>query len=215
MARMMIGSGFQRENLPVDFDRSSQYRQGLFDRVNLATSLTGTTRFFTNPVGATVTLIRYETSGSVQKTLRDTNLLTNGVDQSKTYSLAGVSMALIPAARTVLSTAATNGIRRDKDNIREGGYLTMKVINSQVIESLPLYAIPEMNAESGVATTANDSTVYAGPAPFGPMFKFGTEVLIPAGTTFQVEAIWDGTITLAQAFDMVIYFHAKMRRPVG
>jgi len=212
----MRGNGFQRINLPVDTNRAAQYRQGLFDRVNLATgSLTGTTRFFVNPIGSTVTLIRYETAGSVQKTARDTNLVTQGVDQSKSYSLAGVSMALIPAARTVLSTAVTNGIRRDKDNIREGGYLVFKVVTTPVVETLPLFAIPEMNAESGVSTTANDSTIYAGPAPFGPMYKFGDNVLIQSQTSFSVEVVWDGTITLGQSYDMVIYFHAAMRRPVG
>jgi hypothetical protein len=202
----------QKGNDVVSYGSTNKFRQPVYDRVNLPTSLTGEVPFFTNQIGASVTLIRYETAGAVAKTKRDTNLANQGADNSREYEIMGIAMALIPNARTVLATAATRGIRRDKDNIKEGGWLNFKVVNTNVLD-IPLLLIPEINAESGVATTGNDATAWGGPAPAGPMWNFGESYRIPRGTNFSLTCKWDGTITLAQSFDMYLFLFANVYQP--
>jgi hypothetical protein len=208
----VTGSIASAGNQVVDYKSQNKFRQPVYDRVNLSTSLTGEYPFFQNQIGASVTLIRYETAGANAKTKRDTNLQNQGSDNSRDYDIFGIAMALIPAARTVLATAVTRGIRRDKDNIKEGGYLNFKVVDTNILD-IPLLLIPEINAESGVATTGNDATAWAGPAPAGPMWNFGESYKIPRGTTFTVTCKWDGTITLAQTFDMYIFLFANVYKP--
>ncbi len=215
--RVMVKSGggapgFSAANAVLS-NQKEWFRQPLYDRVNLATSLTGEYRFFSVPIGTAATLIRYETAGSVAKTKRDTILITQGQDSSKDYSVQGISMALIPNARTVLATAATRGIRRDKDNIREGGWLNFKIVDKNILD-IPLLLIPEANSEGGVSTTGNDATAWAANPAAGPMWNFGTQIMLPAGKSFQVTVTWDGTITLAQSFDMYLFFYANVQRPI-
>jgi hypothetical protein len=206
-------TGFGAQNQVVRPNDREVFHQPLYDRKELSTTLTGEVSFFTVPVGSADTLIRYETSASVSKTKRDTNLTSNGQDPSKDYSVYGVAMALIPNARTVAATAATNGIRRDKDNIREGGWLNFKIIDKNILD-IPLLLIPELNAEASVASTANNSTVMGAPTFNVPMWSFGEPIQIPKATSFSVVCKWDGSLTLAQLFDMYIFFFAKVRRPV-
>lgn len=198
-------------NQVVDYQQANKFRQPVYDRLNLSTSLTGEYPFFTQPIGSNVTLIRYETAGTNQKTKRDTNLQNQGADNAREYSVFGMAMALIPTARTVLATAATRGIRRDKDNIKEGGWVQFKIVDTTVFEA-PLLLIPEVNAEGGVSTTGNDATAFT-TVQQGPMWNFGEGHLIPRGTTFSVICKWDGTITLAQSFDMMIFLYANVVKP--
>ena len=208
-----VTKGFQNSNMVVRPNDREIFHQPLYDRKNLAVSLSGDVSFFTIPVGAPDTLIRYETAASVNKTKRDTNLPSNGQDPSKDYAVFGVSMALIPAARTVAAVATTRGIRRDKDNIREGGWLNFKIIDKNLLD-LPLILVPEINAEASVSTTGNDSTIFGGALWSSPMWSFGEPILIPKATSFSIVCQWNGTITLAQTFDMYVILFAKVRRPV-
>ncbi len=203
--------GYGAQNQVIDPAQMNKFRQPLYDRLNLAAALSGDYRFFTNPIGQSVTLITYETAGARNKTKRDTILQTNGTDNSRDYSVHGIAMALIPNARTVVGTATTNGIRRDKDNIKEAGFLNFKVVDTNIID-IPLLLIPEINAETAIASTANNATIMGGPAPFGPMWAFGEPYHIPKATAFSVTVTFD-TITLSQSFDMLLVFYATVLRP--
>jgi hypothetical protein len=209
------GIGFQAQNQVVRPNDREIFHQPLYDRKQLSTTvtLTGEVTFFSTPVGSSDTLIRYETAASVAKTKRDTNLPSNGQDPSKDYAVFGVSMALIPNARTVLATAAANNIRRDKDNIREGGWLNFKIIDKNILD-LPLLLVPEVNAEGGVSTTVNNGTIFAGPNSTSPMWSFGEPIMIPKATSFSIKLTFDGSITTGQVFDCYIFLFAKVRRPV-
>jgi len=208
-----INQGFQQQNMVIRPNDREVFHQPLYDRKNLASALTGEVAFFTKPVGDSDYLITYETGGTKTKTKRDTNLPSNGQDPSKDYSVFGMAVVFTPTARTVAATAATNGIRRDKDNIREGGWLNFKVIDKSILD-IPLYMMPELNGESSVSTTANNSTVFGGPQFPQNMWSFGVPIQLPKSVNFSVVCKWDGTLTLAQSFDMAVVFFAKVRRPI-
>ena len=212
MAGDSASRGFEQKSMVVRPNDREVFHQPLYDRKNLSTSLTGDVAFFTNPIGSAETLVRYETAASITKTKRDTNLPGNGQDASKDYSVFGLSVAFIPAARTVKDTATTDGIRRDKDNIREGGWLNFKIVDKNICD-IPLILIPELNGESGASSTRYGVSIYAGPSFAAPMWSFGEPIQIPKATNFSVVCKWDGTITLSQSFDMYVIFFAKVRRP--
>lgn len=209
--------GFQQKNLPIDRSRKEYFRQPVYDRISLGTSLTGAFKWFTNPIGASQTVIRYETAAAVAKSLRDTNLVNAGVDQSKDYAFYGIGCALIPKTHNPASQTYARSVRSDKDLIKEGGYLTLTLMGTKRVLELPMIMLPEMNAEQGVSATTTASTFYGGPSfskNFYPLVnRDGEPMAIPAGTSFGVEGVWDGTITLGQEFDMVIMFDADVRRP--
>ena len=209
------GAGFAAQNQVVRPNDREIFHQPLYDRkeLSITTSLTGEVVFFSTPTGSPDTLIRYETAASVAKTKRDTNLSSNGQDPSKDYAVFGIAMALIPNTRTVLATASTNNIRRDKDNIREGGWLNFKIIDKNILD-IPLLLIPEVNGEAGASTTVNNGTVFAGPNGAAPMWSFGEPIMIPKATSFSIKLTFDGTITTQQVFDCYLFLFAKVRRPV-
>jgi len=193
--------------------------QPLYDRKNLPTTLSGDIGFFSIPVSSPDTLIRYTTgqagaAGSISKTKRDTNLPSQGQDPNRGYSLAGVSMALIPAARTIKATAATNAIRAEKDTIREAGWLEWKIVDNKVLE-IPLIFIPELNGEGGIMSTASDITTFGGPQFPSKMWPFGEPITINPGQQFTVVVHFDGSITLGQSYDMILAFFGQQKRPVG
>jgi len=208
------GSGFAQRNQVVRPNDREIFHQPLYDRQNLATgSLTGDVSFFVTPVGGSQTLIRYETAASVAKTKRDTNLPSNGQDPSKDYAVFGMACAFIPVQRDVSNNTATDGIRRDIDNIREGGYINFKIIDKQILD-LPLILVPEVNAAGAISTTMTATTIYGGAQAMSAMWSFGEPIMIPKATYFTLKMTFDGTITLNQAYDVYMFLFAKVRRPV-
>lgn len=211
-------SSFQAAAPVLRTDDREYFRQPLYDRVNLPVSLSGDVSFFTVPNGGSATLIRFGGTATVNKTYRDTNLPSQNQDPNRDYAVYGCAIGLVPASHTVTAaTAAT--IRVDKDNIKENGSLVVKVSGNKEILRIPLIGIPELNAESAVASTATGSTVFGG--PIGSRYGFyplttrrGQPMLITKGTILQVTMTFDGTTTLTQSFDAVLWIDSDQRRSV-
>lgn len=208
--------GFAR-NLAVDKSRLEYFRQPVWDRKNLAASLTGTISFFTIPKGQSDTLITFTGApASKQKTLRDTNLLNAGADYSKDYNFYGIACYIVPNAQGPAAAFAEN-ITSDMANILEGGALTMKLNGTKTIVEMATFLLPNLSAKVGASTTENISTVYSSAIQHKGFFpittRSGNPQTVEKGTTFGVEITWDGTITLAQSYDMVIILDSDVRRP--
>jgi hypothetical protein len=205
-----ISQAFKKANQIFNPDNKEVFVQSLWDRVGLASSLTGTENFFSVQKGGSDTLITYRTAASKAKTLRDTNLPQSGADNNRDYLLFGLTMALFPLDHDP-DTTATKAIRADKDYIREGGYLIFKIGDKQIMEC-PLIEIPELNSESAIASTASSSTIYGGPRFTSPFKNFQEPIPLRRGDVINMTVTWDGTITLQQVFDMMLLFPALTRR---
>ncbi len=207
---------YKKSSRVLDPLQKEFFRQPLYDRVNLGTSLTGDVNFFTTQNGGSATLIRYQTAASVTKTYRDTNLPSQSQDPNKDYMIYGIAMAIVALTRT----PAANGVnlRVDKDVIREGGALQIKIGGSKEIFRGPLILLPELNGESSGSTTANNSTVYGSPVYQHRYFpltdRLGTPFLLEKGTILQCIMTFDGTLTLQQNCDMWLVFDADIRRSI-
>lgn len=192
------------------------FRQPLYDRVNLPTSLTGDISFFTQPIGASVTLIRYQTAGANTKTYRDTNLTSAGVDTNRDFAIYGISMALIPESHVVTGAQAVN-IRKDKDVVKEGGSILIKTSASKEIIRIPLIMIPELNGEIGGSTTATSASVWGGSNNASKSYPLTDRTtknpfMLPRNTSISVTMTFDGTLTLGQTFDCLVIFDASIQR---
>lgn len=200
----------------ITYKQMEYFRQPLYDRVNLGTSVSGDVNFFATPNGGSATLIRYQTAGSVTKTYRDTNLPSQGQDPNRDYAIYGLAIAIVPITHTPAANAVN--IRVDKDVLKEGGSLLVKVSGSKEILRCPLIGIPELNAEMAASTTANNSSVFGGPVTphrFYPMTtRDGRPWLLSKGTILQVSMTFDGTLTLQQNNDIYVWFDADIRRPL-
>jgi hypothetical protein len=205
-----LPQAFKNANPLFNSQNKEIFVQPVYDRVNLATSLTGQILAFSVPKGTTVSLIRGGAVTSAVKTVRDTNLPQPGADNNRDYLLYGLSMALFPTSHAPTG-ANSASIRADKDQIKEGGVLNFKIGDKQIID-LPLWQIPEMNAESGASSTATGSTVFGGAQFNSPYVNFGEEIPLIRGQVISMAITFDGTITLSQSFDLALVFAAALKR---
>lgn len=205
-----MSQAFQKANAIFNPQNAEVFFQPAYDRQPLSTTLTGSIGWFAVPKGGASTLIRYQTNSAMQKTIRDTNFPQPGADNNKDYLLFGLTMALIPIKHDPTDTHAP-WIRADKDYIREGGVLNFKIGDKQILD-LPLMNIPEFNAESGVSATTSGSAVYAGPQFAIPMLDFQEPIPLMRGQVINLSITWDGSITLQQAFDLMLMFPAVTKR---
>jgi hypothetical protein len=210
MAKKDLSSAFRTANPISDPNRKEIFRQTVYDRINLSSSLTGTYTPFSVAKGTTVSLIRGGSVTSAAKTIRDTNLPQPGADNNRDYLLSGISMALMPVSYAA-ATSTTSAIRVDKNQIREGGVMNFKIGDKQIID-LPLWMIPELNAEGSVSTTGSGLTILGGPSYASQFFMFGEDIPLMRSEVITMTLTWDGTITLSQSFDLAIVFAASLRR---
>lgn len=215
-ARRRSGSPFESAAAVISYKQMEYFRQPLYDRVNLATgALTGDVNFFATPNGGSATLIRYQTAAAVTKTYRDTNLPSQGQDPNRDYAVYGIAIGIVPASHAAATAA---NIRLDKDVIKEGGSIVIKVSGNKEILRCPLLGIPELNSESSSSTTATNTTVLGGPIfqhRFYPMTtRDGRPWLLPKATILQVTMTFDGALTLSQSNDIIVWFDADIRRPL-
>ncbi len=209
-------SPFTRATGVISYSQMEYFRQPLYDRVNLGTSVSGDVNFFSVANGGTATLIRYQTAASVTKTYRDSNLPSSNQDPNRDYAIYGIAIGIIPINHTPATNAVN--VRVDKDVIKEGGAILVKVSGNKELLRVPILGIPELNAEAAASTTATNSTVFGGPMrsqAFYPMTtRDGRPWLLPRGTIIQVTMTFDGTLTLQQNNDIIVWFDADVRRPL-
>lgn len=198
-----------RPEAPADF------WQPVYDRANLATTLTGDTSFFAIPRGGTATLIRAAVTGSYNKTTRDTNLDNAGMIPSKVFTVYGLSYGLCVA------TLATNIVTETIDRylLVYNSYIRFKIIDADIL-LLPLIAIPCLNPIVALAApitpTSGSAFFFSDPSGGGPgqaIYTLPVPVTLEAGKNFSFTLSVDGTITTTTTHDMYMFLHAMMRRP--
>jgi hypothetical protein len=185
--------------------------QPLYDRVNIATTIPSQVSFYSIAKGGTATLIVGTATASKTKTLRDTNMDTPNIEQSKLREYWGVSIAYVHATQA----SATNPV--DRAMIRSSGNFRFRVIDKDII-SLPLIMLPEMNPYEAIATTANATTINGDNGGGGAsvsMYPFQTKVTVEPGQSFTVTFDFDtaATVTLSNTLDIYLILHGRMVRP--
>lgn len=194
----------QRNDMPEDL------AQGIWDRVQYPAAGVANLTWFSAPLGQTASLIvNGAVSTTKTKTYRDTNMQNAGVMPSKLYKIGGISIAYIHLTEGL----ATNGA--DRDRLKGGGDLLFKIGDKEILRS-PLINLPEINPISAASTTANNTTIMSqasGGGAQGGIYKFAIPVTIEPYQNFQFTMNFDGSPTLSFAVDILVTFHALMRRP--
>ncbi len=197
-------------------ERPEDYWNPLYDRVNYPAAGTGELTFFSVPLGGSATLIRAGVAASVNKTLRDTNLRTAGVQPTKAFQIHGFSIHYIPLQQAI-GAAATPSIMDDIQRLMNGGFLEVKLIDKPYLE-IPLSKIPDSGSLRGaVATTATATTMVgaAGPGTGSPrdIYWIKPPLTIDPYQNFAVRLAFDGTVALVQTFDVQFFLEGFSRRP--
>lgn len=219
IVRVSRSKGFQRTGVGQAADPNSRsfFRQPLYDRKELAASLSGVVNWFTIGRGSSDTLLVDETSASRTKTIRDTNLTNNGIDTNFDYNLYSVSIDFVP--RYLKPTDATNAtaiqsILRDTLLIKNSGYVEFSILGKPVLEC-PLRWIPEANPITSASTTNTGAIVYTGGSVGARSYSLNRHkdpIELPRNSKFEFKVTFD-TVTLTQIYDMYVVFDADVSKP--
>lgn len=194
----------QRSDMPEDL------WQPLYDRVNIATTVPSSISFFAVPRGQSASLITSaSTAASKTKTFRDTNMDSASVVPTKMFKFVGISIAFVHGTKSATTNAA------DREIILNGGYLQFRIVDKDLL-FLPLLALPELNPQLAVATTANATTtvnVGSGGGAGIPMYKLPIPVTLNPYENFVLNFNFDATAALTGTLDMYTVLHGFMRRP--
>lgn len=193
----------QRAEMPEDL------WQPLYDRANIAASVPSNIGFFSTPRGQSATLITGTTAGTKVKSYRDTNMESSNVVPTKLFKFVGISIAFIHSVRQAVGNGA------DRDLIRDGGYVQFRIVDKDLLY-IPILAVPELNPVAAVATSANNSTMFATAGGGGhgvPMYKLPIQITLNPYENFTFGLNFDGTITLANTLDIYVLLQGYMRRP--
>ncbi len=189
--------------------------QPIYDRANYAAAGATSLSFFTNALGASVTLIRAGATGTVTKTSRDTYLQQPGVLPSKAFNLLGFSVCYVPLQQAV-AQANTQSILDDQMRLAYGGYLIFNLLDKPYLY-LPLCMIPGVGvfrgAMAGNFTAGNTGASGGGPGNGVDAFWLGVPLTIDPYQQFSATLNWDGTVSLVQTFDIYLIMHGYVRRP--
>ncbi len=202
-------------------DNPEDLYQPLYDRVNLtataASAIGSPINFFTTPKGQSATLITGSAAPAAKvKTYRDTNLESAGVSPTKMYLVKGISIGFVHRQHGGVSgtlNSSTNAA--DRDLVMEGGYFHFRVVDKDIL-FLPLLAMPEINPFAAIAATMNNVVAPVDNHGGGPgiaMYRLPIPITLNPYENFLVEAVFDGTVTLANEVDMYVLLHAFLRRP--
>ena len=201
----------QRAELPEDlwqplYDRAHWDAPGLTTVNWFAISRGQSTELFT-----THAAVGTWSTASRAKTFRDTNIENSNVVPTKMFKIVGVSLGYIHIDNAIAVTRNTS----DREAVKSGGYLTFRIVDKDII-FLPLITIPEVNPVTGVATTANATTLSASSSGGGqnvPMYKFPIPITINPYENFTVSANFDSGLVTNGDMNIYLILHAYMRRP--
>lgn len=206
-----IGSqlyGTQRMDNPEDLF------QPIYDRVQYAAAGVNTLSFFSQPMGAAVTLNVAGAAAAKNKSYRDTNMETAGVMATKRFTIIGMAINYIPAQQAI-ANALTPRIGDDIMTLKNGGYAEFRIGDKPLLY-MPTNLVPESNPIAAIASTANNVTIMGagvGAAIPYPMMKFAVPVTINPNETFRFQLVYDGSPTIGQATDIQVVLYSFMRRP--
>jgi len=206
----------------VDPLRAQQYKtqrgdspedlwQPLYDRANIATTVTGQTAFFSTVQGQSATLIIATAAVTKVKTYRDTNMQNANVVPTKLFKIVGISLGFVHATRAALTNTT------DRSLILDGSYFQFRIVDKDIL-FLPSLALPIINPWAMAATTANNSSIM-GDNPGGgqgvAMYKLPIPITINPYENFQCSLVFDlgSGITLSNTLDVYCILHAFQRRP--
>lgn len=205
---------------PFPMDRKYSVTQGgkevilqpFYDRVNLATATPASVSLFSQPIGASVTLIRAGATATVTKTPRDTNLRTSGVIQDKSIDVRAIQFILVPLQQAAAG-GATNDISDDKATLYAHGWFEI-VPGSKSRLQMSLLPFKFFDPDF-MSTTATTTTTWSAAGVGGMMLSLGEDaILIERGIPFAFTVYFDGAPTLVQSFDLQAYLWAYAERPV-
>jgi hypothetical protein len=186
--------------------------QPIWDRQNIATAVPASVTLFTQAQGSSAVLIRAGATATVQKTLRDTNLTTQGVIPDKTMDVRGISLHLIPLQHAIAG-AATPKIPDDKATLYETGYFEFKASSKSRL-TMPLLPFAALDPDSA-ATTASSTTIFSRAGVGGFIYPLAEDaVVIEANVPFTFVVYFDGAPTISQSFDLLVILHAYVERMV-
>jgi hypothetical protein len=185
--------------------------QPQWDRVNYPAAGVATLSFFGNPIGASVTLISAGATATISKSLRDTSLVQGGVLSTKALDIRALSIHLI-AVQHAVAGANTPRVVDDALTIFEAGSLEFKIVDKPRLQ-LPLAPFRNLDPLAP-ATTANAVTMPAPGSVGGAVWGLGDDaIVVPANTTIQFTMNFQGSPSVAQAYDILVMLHAYTRRP--
>jgi len=194
----------QRSDSPEDL------WQPLYDRANVSTAVPSSVAFFATARGQSATLITgTAAAASKSKTYRDTNMENANVVPTKMFKFVGISIGLVPWAKTASTNAA------DRELVMEGGYLQFRIVDKDIL-FLPLIAVPVINPIAAMSTTANATSIMASNTGGGQgisMYKLPIPITLNPYENFTVQFVFDGTITLSNTLDMYCMLQGFQRRP--
>jgi hypothetical protein len=222
--RPSVGSAqLTRDNDPINAQQFATQRplspedlaQPLYDRVNYAAGGVASLSFFSQPIGAAVTLNQAGAAvvGKV-KTYRDTNMENQGVVPTKRFTFIGMAINYLPAQQA-FQNALTPRIADDLMTLKNGGWIEFRIVDKPLLY-VPLNVIPESNPINSVGTTANNATMIGTGAlaavPY-PMYKFAIPVTLNPQENFRFTINFDGSPAIGQATDIQVILYSFMRRP--
>ena len=183
--------------------------QPIYDRVNYAAAGAFELIFFSNPVGASQTLIRAGVAASVIKTRRDTNLENQGVFPAKAFQVWGISFTIVPL-QNVPTAAATDNIPDDYSILVDGGYFQFTLVDRPFLY-LPL-SLVDWHYFGGAAATTLNATTLMSPLK-SDVFPIEPKLTVAPNQNFSARMQFDGSPAVTQSCDLVVCLHAFMRRP--
>lgn len=190
--------------------------QPQYDRVNYPAAGQFELSFFTQAIGASVTLIQGGVTVTKQKSHRDTNLTQPGVIPTKAMQIHGFSVDYIPVQQAVAG-ANTPSIVDDVQRLMYGGYFTLTLIDKPYL-IVPNFLVPALGQVRGsVATTATAVTVLSAPGGgtggVRDIFWIGVPLTVDPYQSFAVKMNFDGSPVVTQTYDINVTLHCYLRRP--
>lgn len=216
MSNMTRRTNFSRGNTQ-NLNNPEEFAIPLWDRVHYPAAGIGSVNFFSNAIGAQVTLLRSGVAVIVGKTKRDTNLSTPNQIAVNKRTVEGISLYFIPASVDPTATT-TDDIAEDIQNVLNGGYVTFKIGEKLVFEA-PLNLIPSFAGVSGVAATSTtavtttSSIVGVQNRTGSGIYPLRTPITLNPNSPFTFVCDFDGLVTVSQPFDLQICLHGVVLRP--
>lgn len=182
--------------------------QPLYDRVEYLAAGSAELGFFSQPLGATATLITGGVAAAKTKSYRDTNMQNSNVVPTKLFRFEGISLAYMHLTQNLATNLA------DREILRNGGYLRFRIVDKDII-NIPMISLPELNPVTTAATTVTATTMLGMSGGGGriAMYKLPIPIVLNPYESFQITLTFDGSPTITNALDIVLMLQGYMRRP--
>lgn len=194
---------------PVRPGKWEAVNEPLYDFQSIGTSVTGSYRFFSNPVG------------NSSKTLEDTNMVLSGqLPSGNKFQVRAIEVLLFPGVNPSVATGApaASDFVNDVWKIQKAGYLTLTILAKPYLQAGPVGQFPatkrlDVSAALADSTTAGatqfSSVAYASMG--GGQFQLTPVDLLP-NMNFDVTLTFPTAITLSAAARIGVVLRGIKRR---